>query len=122
MGADRGERTRTVIKIGLFRVRQEQETCIDRSVKNFDGEAYYGESPVHSVTVSTFYMGETEVTQALWKAVMGSTPSYIKGDNLPVEAVSWNDCQEFIHKLNQLAAMRRAAKRNRVALISMTTN
>ena len=47
-------------------------------------------------------MGETEVTQALWKAVMGSNPSYFKGENLPVEQVSWNDCQEFIKKLNGL--------------------
>ena len=67
-----------------------------------DSEAYSDEKPVHSVTVSTFYMGETEVTQALWKAVMGSNPSNWKGDNLPVEMVSWNDCQEFIRKLNSL--------------------
>ena len=67
-----------------------------------DSEAWDDEKPVHSVTVSTFYMGETEVTQALWKAVMGSNPSYFKGDNLPVESVSWNDCQEFIRKLNSL--------------------
>ena len=58
--------------------------------------------PAHSVTLSTFYMGETEVTQALWKAVMGNNPSYFKGDNLPVENVNWNDCQEFVRKLNQL--------------------
>ena len=67
-----------------------------------DSEAWDNEQPVHSVTVSTFYMGETEVTQALWKAVMGSNPSTWKGDNLPVEAVSWNDCQKFIRKLNSL--------------------
>ena len=67
-----------------------------------DSEAYDDEKPVHSVTVSTFYMGETEVTQALWKAVMGSNPSNWQGDNLPVERVSWNDCQEFIRKLNQM--------------------
>ncbi len=67
-----------------------------------DSEAWGDEKPVHSVTVSTFHMGETEVTQALWKAVMGSNPSYFKGDNLPVEQVSWNDCQEFIRKLNSL--------------------
>ena len=66
-----------------------------------DSDAFDNEKPVHSVTVSTFYMGETEVTQALWKAVMGSNPSNWKGDNLPVERVSWNDCQEFIRKLNQ---------------------
>ena len=64
-------------------------------------DAESGEKPVHSVTLSNYYMGETEVTQALWKAVMGNNPSYFKGDNLPVEQVSWNDCQEFIRKLNQ---------------------
>ena len=67
-----------------------------------DSEADSDEKPVHSVTLSSFYMGETEVTQALWKAVMGTNPSYFKGDNLPVENVSWNDCQEFIRKLNGL--------------------
>ena len=67
-----------------------------------DSEADDDEKPVHSVTVSTFYMGETEVTQALWKAVMGTNPSNWKGDNLPVECISWNDCQEFIRKLNSL--------------------
>ena len=60
------------------------------------------EMPVHSVTLSGYYIGKTEVTQALWKAVMGSNPSSFKGDNLPVELVSWNDCQEFIRKLNSL--------------------
>ena len=58
------------------------------------------EKPTHSVTVSDFYIGKYEVTQAQWKAVMGSNPSYFKGDNLPVENVSWNDIQEFIKKLN----------------------
>lgn len=60
------------------------------------------ERPAHQVMVSDFYMGETEVTQALWKAVMGSNPSCFRGDDLPVENVSWNDCQEFILKLSQL--------------------
>ena len=60
------------------------------------------EKPMHQVTLSSYYIGETEVTQALWKAVMGSNPSYFKGDNLPVETVSWNDCQTFIRKLNGL--------------------
>ena len=59
--------------------------------------------PVHSVTISDYYIGETEVTQELWEAVMGSNPSHFKGNNQrPVESVSWNDCQEFIKKLNQL--------------------
>ena len=64
--------------------------------------AWDNEKPVHSVTLSGYYIGETVVTQALWKAVMGSNPSYWKGDNLPVEQVSWDDCQEFIRKLNSL--------------------
>ena len=60
------------------------------------------EDSVHSVTLSSYYIGKTEVTQALWKVVMGSNPSHFKGDNLPVESVSWDDCQEFILKLNSL--------------------
>ena len=68
---------------------------------NYDEDAYDDEAPVHNVTLSDYSIGETEVTQALWTAVMGSNPSYFIGDNLPVETVSWNDCQEFITKLNQ---------------------
>ena len=68
--------------------------------QNYDSEADSDESPVHQVTLSDYYIGETEVTQELWKAVMGSDPSYFEGDDLPVEEVSWDDCQEFIRKLN----------------------
>lgn len=62
------------------------------------------EGPQHRVIISQgFWMGRYEVTQAQWKAVMGSNPSYFKGeDRLPVERVSWNDCQEFINKLNTM--------------------
>ena len=55
---------------------------------------------VEGATSGTFYIGETEVTQALWEAVMGSNPSNFKGANRPVERVSWNDCKEFISRLN----------------------
>ncbi len=65
-------------------------------------DAWDDEKPTHSVTVSSFYICKYEVTQALWKAVMGSNPSFFKGDNLPVEEVSWDDCQTFIRKLNAL--------------------
>ena len=65
-----------------------------------DTEAYDDEKPQHEVTLSNYYIGETEVTQELWEAVMGSNPSSFVGANLPVEKVSWNDCQEFIGKLN----------------------
>ena len=60
------------------------------------------EKPTHRVTLSNFYIGKYEVTQALWEAVMGSNPSNWKGANLPVETVSWDDCQTFIRKLNAL--------------------
>jgi formylglycine-generating enzyme required for sulfatase activity len=61
------------------------------------------EKPVHEVTLSDYYIGETVVTQALWKAVMGNKPSYYKGDDrLPVEQVSWEDAQKFVTKLNRL--------------------
>ena len=70
----------------------EQDTCASEN-----------EQPVHSVTLSDYYIGQTEVTQELWQAVMGSNPSRFKGDNQrPVEKVSWDDCQEFIEKLNRL--------------------
>ncbi len=66
-------------------------------------DAYDNEKPVHSVTLSSYYIGQTEVTQELWQAVMGENPSYFKGNNQrPVEQVSWEDCQEFIEKLNKL--------------------
>ena len=59
------------------------------------------EMPAHQVTLTNdFYIGRYEVTQALWKAVMGNNPSYFKGINLPVEQVSMEDCQEFLSKLN----------------------
>ena len=66
-------------------------------------DAFDWEKPVHPVTLSDYYIGQTEVTQELWEAVMGSNPSYFTGDNRrPVEKVSWDDCQEFIEKLNRL--------------------
>lgn len=67
-----------------------------------DSDAFGNEKPRHQVSLSSFYICKYEVTQALWRAVMGSNPSYFKGDSLPVESVSWNDCQQFIRKLNYL--------------------
>ena len=63
------------------------------------------EMPSHDVTLSTYYIGKTEVTQALWSAVRDDNPSVFAGDgtrNLPVENVSWDDCQTFIENLNSL--------------------
>ena len=79
-----------------------------------ESDANKDEKPAHQVTLSGYYIGETVVTQALWKAVMGkrkkyfglidvdNNPSSFKGENRPVELVNWNDCQEFIEKLNAL--------------------
>jgi len=75
------------------------------------GSDHDSERPVHQVTLSDYYIGETEVTQELWQAVMGWNPSYFQESTIrdyhdseknPVEQVSWNDCQTFIYKLNQL--------------------
>ncbi len=63
-------------------------------------------SPSHAVHIKNFQIGKNEVTQGLWKAVMGENPSHFKGDNLPVECVSWDDCQTFIKKLNRLTGKR----------------
>ena len=66
-------------------------------------EPFDWEKPTHQVTLTNdYYIGKYEVTQALWQAVMGNNPSYFKGGNLPVEYVSWDDCQEFISKLNNM--------------------
>ncbi len=66
-------------------------------------DPFLWEKPAHQVTLTNdYYIGKYEVTQALWKAVMGKNPSNFKGDNLPVEQVSWDDCQEFINKLNKI--------------------
>ena len=60
---------------------------------------------VHDIspTISSFYIGKYEITQKQWMAVMGNNPSiHPKGDNYPIDNVSWDDVQEFIEKLNKL--------------------
>jgi formylglycine-generating enzyme required for sulfatase activity len=64
-------------------------------------DALLDEKPAHQVTLSSYYIGRYEVTQEEWQAVMGSNPSNFKGSHRPVEEVSWEDCQEFIRRLNQ---------------------
>ena len=91
----------------------------DPNGENYDSEAYFiREQPVHSVTLDDYYIGETEVTQELWEAVMGTTIEqqrqkdeeyygfgwglYGQGSTYPMYYISWEECQEFIAKLNQL--------------------
>ncbi|MFO0823988.1 MAG: SUMF1/EgtB/PvdO family nonheme iron enzyme [Gemmataceae bacterium] len=63
-------------------------------------EAFDEEKPVHKVTLTKgYFVGVYPVTQAQWAAVMGTHPSYFKGEKRPVEQVSWDDCQEFCEKL-----------------------
>ena len=63
----------------------------------------------HKVTLTKgFWIGETEVTQALWREVLGANPAHHKGDDLPVEQVTWNDCQRFLRKLNTRPEVRDA--------------
>ena len=60
------------------------------------------EGPQHRVGFGNpFFLGKYEVTQAQWKAVMDNNPSAFRGDELPVEQVSWNDCREFCRRLSQ---------------------
>ena len=92
--------TMIAVEGGTFKMGAQSS---DSGGDNYDSDAYSDESPVHDVTLSSYYIGETEVTQELWEAVMGSNPSYFSGyPQKPVEYVSWNDCQEFITKLNNL--------------------
>lgn len=68
-------------------------------------DAFPNEDP-HQVTISSFSIGKYEVTQEEWQAVMGSNPSKFKGAKRPVDNVSWENCQQFIRKLNQLTGKR----------------
>ena len=94
--------TFTVNGVSFTMIRVDGGTFMMGATKAQDSDAENDESPVHEVTLSTYMMGETEVTQALWQVVMGSNPSRFNGDQNPVEQVSWNDCQEFLKKLNTL--------------------
>ena len=68
-----------------------------------DGNANGDEMPAHEVTLAPYSIGQTEVTQELWNAVMGTNPSgFNDNPQRPVEQVSWDDCQEFIARLNAI--------------------
>lgn len=95
--------TMKFVENGLFEMGAQNA---DPSQPNYDSEAWDREGPVHLVTLSDYYIGETEVTQELWQAVMGSNPSHFVGALKPVEQVTWYSCQDFIKKLNNLTGMK----------------
>lgn len=67
-------------------------------------DIHSNETPIHTVTLSAFYIGKYEITRAQWQAVMGYDPSYFSDcDDCPVERVSWYDVKSFLQKLNQLS-------------------
>ena len=68
-----------------------------------DTQAHANEKPAHEVTLTyDYYIGQTEVTQALWKAVMGNNPSTMIGDDLPVNNVLWEEADAFVKRLSQM--------------------
>lgn len=101
-----GDKTFEVKGVSFTMIPVEGGTFTMGATTEQGDDAEDDEKPAHRVTLSDYYIGETEVTQALWQAVMGSNPSEIKGNNCPVENVSWNDCQQFINKLNSLTGQR----------------
>ena len=92
----------TVNGVSFTMIKVEGDTFSMGATPEQGEDAASDEKPVHLVTLDDYYIGETEVTQELWQAVMDDNPSKFKGLQKPVSCVSWNDCQEFITKLNQL--------------------
>jgi formylglycine-generating enzyme required for sulfatase activity len=66
-----------------------------------EGEGEKDEHPQHKVTLDSFWIGIYEVTQKQYQDIMGRNPSYFKGENLPVEQVTWDDAQEFCKKFSE---------------------
>ena len=101
----------------LFRLRHFPQEVTFNMGSNNTKDAWGKEAPIHPVKLSPYYIAEFPVTQALWRAVMGKDPEelYFKGDNRPVENVSWYDImgnakektEGFLAKLNQLTEGKR---------------
>ena len=97
-GFSGGDRTISLpgnVKLEMVKVEAGSFEMSARDGENSDYEVSH-----RATLTKDFCIGKTEVTQAQWKAVMGNNPSYFKGDDLPVEKVSWNDAMEFCEKLN----------------------
>ena len=95
----------TVNKVPFTMISVEGGVFVMGATPEQGEEAEKTEKPAHPVALSDFYIGQTEVTQGLWRAVMGTSRSYVQeGDNYPVENVNWDDCQNFIDRINELMA------------------
>ena len=92
----------TVEGVTFEMVRVEGGTFTMGATREQGSDVESREKPTHQVTLSSYYIGKTEVTLELWEAVMGLNPNFFEGTNLPVESVSWNYCQTFVTKLNEL--------------------
>lgn len=76
-------------------------------------------TPAHEVTLDSYYIGKCEVSQGLWKAVVGSNPAFFQNlhedaNILPIERVSWDDCMQFVYKLNSLLSAQLGGKQFRL--------
>lgn len=71
-------------------------------IETYGEQCYPDEFPKHTVSVDDYYIGQFEVTQELYKFVMGYNPSHFVGDSLPVDNISWVDAKTFIHELNKM--------------------
>ena len=106
-GMSQAQRDRVLSELEANMVWVEGGTFTMGATPEQGSDAESDEKPAHQVTLSGFYICKYEVTQELWQAVMGSNPSYFKGNlSRPVEEVSWDDCQIFISKLNSLTGKR----------------
>lgn len=98
-------------------MQRKKETYLQSKLPSYDmifveggtfimgSDLYSNTRPSHNVTLSDYYIGKHEVSQKLWKYVMQTNPSYYKGDNLPVERVSWDEIQIFIERLNNMTGL-----------------
>jgi formylglycine-generating enzyme required for sulfatase activity len=89
-------------KVGIDMIFVEGGTFLMGCTSEQGTDCEDNERPVHSVTVSDFYIGKYPITQKQWKKVMGNNPSFDKGDDLPVQKISWYDAQTFIKELNTI--------------------
>ena len=120
---DKSKKTFTVNGVSFTMIAIEGGTFTMGATYEQGKDAENNEKPTHSVTLSDYYIGQTEVTQALWRAVMGTTVQqqrdkantswsiFGEGDNYPMYYINWKECQTFVQKLNSLLSSQLGGKR-----------